>query len=128
MLHNFELLCNDLLALAIRESRALAGLEYQAADFYTERKSLLSRLEENLVELKNLRAGQKKLNKLEWNSSEEIKSLFSTIQRVVMKVLLLDKQNQEMLLQRGLVPANCLNSVVKPKNNFVVNLYRRHSV
>ena len=42
------------------------------------------------------------------NSVEEIKPLFQSIQNLLMKVLLLDRENQQIMLRRGLVPASHL--------------------
>jgi len=39
----------------------------------------------------------------------------------------LDRENQQALLRRGLVPARHINACSAPPSNFVATLYRRHN-
>ena len=53
--------------------------------------------------------------------------MFQTIQSLLMKVLLLDRENQQALLRRGLVPAKHLPPVAAQQPHYVAGLYQRHS-
>jgi len=44
-----------------------------------------------------------------------------------MKLLLLDRENQQALLQRGLVPPCHLATAAVQQPNFVANVYKRHT-
>ena len=44
-----------------------------------------------------------------------------------MKIILLDRENEQGLLRRGLVPARELPSVNQQRPNFVADLYRRQA-
>jgi hypothetical protein len=121
-LQAFRTLCEEALALVTRESQALLNQNYKPGDFNQGRKHLLPELELVLVRLQKQR-----LNRRQTIQSEEITKLFQTIQSLLMKVLLLDRENQQALLRRGLVPARHLPSVAAQQPHYVADLYRRNS-
>jgi len=128
-LRAFLLLCEDALALMTRESIALAGsAAYHPIEFCRRRKDLLPHLEKALTRLRSQRLAWQQEQQNSGAQNEEIKSLFQTIQGVLMKVLTLDRENQQALLRRGLVPAQHLPPAAAQKPNFVANLYRRNDV
>jgi hypothetical protein len=65
-------------------------------------------------------AGQRK-------SCEEIQDLFREIQSLLPRLLLLDRENQQEMLRRGVLPATQLPSASGQRPNFVTDLYRRHA-
>lgn len=124
-LRAFLLLCEDALALVTRENHALtSSAGYQPIEFCQRRKDLLPHLEKALTRLR--------IQRVVWQQSgreanEELKSLFQTIQGILMKVFTLDRENQQALLRRGLVPAQFVPSAAAQKPNFVAGLYQRHA-
>jgi hypothetical protein len=126
-LRSFVALCENVLALATRENRALvASQDYQPGEFHQQRQQLLPKLETTLSLLKQRRLiGQQ--NSPAGGHTDEIKSLFQTIQSLVMKILFLDRENQQALLRLGLVPPKHLPPVAAQQPNFVAGLYQRHS-
>ena len=60
-------------------------------------------------------------------SCGEVKNLFRDIQNLLPRLLLLDRENQQEMLRRGLLPATQLPPVASQRPNFVANLYRRHA-
>ena len=68
-----------------------------------------------------------RLNKRPTIFSDEVVDLFQTIQSLVMKTLLLDRENQQALLRRGMVPAISLPAVGAQQPHFVAGLYRQHA-
>ncbi len=46
-------------------------------------------------------------------------------QDLTMKIIVLDRENEQNLLRRGLVPARELPSVNRQRPHFVADLYRR---
>jgi hypothetical protein len=55
-----------------------------------------------------------------------VKELFQSVQGLVMKLLLLDRENQQALLRRGLVPTRHLATAAVQQPNFVASVYKRH--
>jgi len=56
-----------------------------------------------------------------------VKSLFQAVQGTLMKVLLLDRENQQAMLRRGLVPVRHLPAAAAQRPHFVTSLYQKHS-
>jgi len=57
----------------------------------------------------------------------EVKELFQSVQGLLMKVLLLDRENQQALLGRGLVPLRHLATAAVQQPQYVANVYKRHT-
>jgi hypothetical protein len=55
----------------------------------------------------------------------EIGMLLRQNQDLTMKIIVLDRENEQSLLRRGLVPARELPSVNRQRPHFVAELYRR---
>ena len=73
------------------------------------------------------------MNRLKWQqlAPEErsrhgdIARLLRQNQDLTMKIIVLDRENEQHLLRRGLVPARELPSVNRQRPHFVADLYRR---
>jgi hypothetical protein len=121
-------LCEEVRALAVRENQALTvGDGYAPFDFYQSRKNLLPRLEESLMALREWRHRWQQAGPAEIAGGPDLKGLFQSVQSLLMKVLLLDRENQQALLRRGLVPAQQLPSRAGQQPHCVADVYRRHS-
>jgi hypothetical protein len=121
-LQSFRALCEEVLALATRESQALAQQNYQPGEFNQKRKSLLPELESVLAKLVVHRKGRPSSAQ-----PEEIKTLFQGIEGMLMKILQLDRENQQALLRLGLVPANHFPAVAAQHPHYVADLYQKFS-
>lgn len=119
-LQSFCGLCEEVLALVTRESQALLNQNYQSGEFNQKRKSLLPELESALAKL-----GERRKSRRQDVHPEEIKTLFQTIESLLMKILLLDRENQQTLLRRGLVPAKHLPPVAAQRPHYVADLYQK---
>ena len=127
-LRSYLALCEEVLALVRRESQALAGSgEYQSFEFYQGRKTLLLRLDEALNLLRTWRQAWQRLDPAERAQHSEVKALLQAVQDVLVKILVLDRENQQALLRRGLVPARQVNSFASQPPHYAARLYRRHS-
>jgi hypothetical protein len=127
-LRAFLVLCQDALELIARENRALSGqVDYQSGEFHQSRKGLLPNLESALIKLRRRRQLWKQAKLSGVTTSDEIKTLFQAIQSVLMKALLLDRENQQAMLRRGLVPARHLPPAEAQQPHYVASLYRRHA-
>lgn len=127
-LRDFQALYDEVLALTARESRALAGPgDYQPFEFFSGRKTLLSRLDQSLNLLRTWRQAWQKLDPAERAQFTEVKSLLQAVQDSVVRILVLDRENQQALLRRGQLPARHVPSFAAQQPHFAAQLYRRHS-
>ncbi len=121
-------LCQDLLAIIEREAQALRRDDQPSLfEFYQARKSLLPRFSESLDSLRRHRIEWKKLSEAEREAHPEVTSSLRRNQELTMKLILLDRENEQGLLRRGLIPARELPSVNQQRPHFVAQLYRRQS-
>lgn len=128
-LRTYVALCEEVLNLATQENQALAGrAEHQPFEFDLKRKDLLPDIESLVIKLRQRRQAWQQVPASVRENCQEVKPLFQTIQNLVMKVLLLDRENQQAMLRRGLVPSNHLPAAVVQKPNYVANLYQRNSL
>jgi hypothetical protein len=127
-LHAFAELGNEALALASREHQALSGAaNYEPFDFYQVRKSLLVRLEPIIIKIKYWRQNWQLISIGERAGYPDVIAVIQMLQDLLVKALQLDRENQQALLRRGLVPARHVSAVAAPPSHFVANLYRRHA-
>lgn len=118
-------LCREILALAEKENRSLREAESSGTfEVVQERKSLLSRLNSSLLSIKNLRARVATGGSL----PPETRKLVQQVQEMIMRILVLDRENEQFLLRRGLIPARHVPPAARQKPHFVADLYRRQSV
>jgi hypothetical protein len=121
-------LCEEVMELTANESQALSEQSaYEPFDFFRRRKELLPRLDKSLAALRGWRQAWQNMNPTERAGCPEIKPLFQAAQSLLMKVLLLDRENQQAMLRRGLVPPRHLPSSAGQQPHCVADLYRRHA-
>jgi hypothetical protein len=115
-----------MLALVERESRALHAAEpYPAAEFQQARKDLLPRLDQSYKGLKEVRIFWQSLSAADRARQGETATLLRQCQEAMMKILVLDRENEQAMLRRGLLPASSLPSANRQRPHFVADLYRR---
>jgi hypothetical protein len=121
-------LCEEILSLTGRENRALNTPDDNPQfEFYRGRKALLSRLDEALNLLRTWRQAWQRLEPAERGRHAEVKQLLQAVQDSLVKTLVLDRENQQALLRRGLVPARHLPAFTSPPPHYAARVYRRHS-
>ncbi len=91
------------------------------------RKALLSRLGEVLNLLRTWRLAWQRLDAPERARYSEVKPLLQVVQDSLVKILVLDRENQQALLRRGLVPAQYMPSFTSQPPHHAAQVYRRHS-
>ena len=127
-LRAFAAVGEEALALAAREHQALAGnAGYEPFEFCRLRKDLLNRLEPLIVGIRHWRQFWQQISPLERAGCSGVIDVIQTLQNLLVKILQLDRENQQALLRRGLVPARHVSSCAAPPSNYVANLYRRHN-
>ncbi len=116
----------ELLQLAEREGQALRRAESASLfEFYQARKALLPRFSQSLETLRQHRIKWQKLSLAERAQFPQIPVLLRRSQDLTMKVIVLDRENEQLLLRRGLVPPREIPSVNRQRPHFVANLYKR---
>lgn len=121
-------LCQELLRLAEQESRSLksSSESFPSNQFCQQRKTLLARLEKSVVLLKQHRLAWQKLPSQERQHSPEVSNLLRMGQDLSMRLLMIDRDNEQALLKRGLLPAKSLPPQESQRPHYVANLYRQN--
>ena len=121
--------CRELLAIGEGEAQALRRADNPSLfEFFQLKKNLLPRLNQTLDNLRKHRVKWQGLSSEERARHPEIGPLLRRNQDLAMKVILLDRENEQGLLRRGLVPPRELPSVNRQRPHFVAELYRRQCV
>jgi len=125
-LRQHQVICRELLTLAERESPLLRhGPMTALNEIYEARKTLLPRLADSLEKIRRHRQDWQALTAAARAAQPEINFLVRQVQDLTMRVLHLDRENEQGLLRRGLVPARDVGSVGQQRPHFVADLYRR---
>jgi hypothetical protein len=125
-LRNYQTLSRELLSLAEQESQALRqGETARLREISAARKDLLPRLSEALEKLRGHRRTWQGQSTTERSAQPEIAFLIRQTQDLIMRAILLDRENEQGLLRRGLIPARELPSASPQRSHFVADLYRR---
>lgn len=132
-LRNHHDVCRNFLALFTEENAALRDPQPWAAGPFTEqRKRLLPQLESVLIRLRSCREQWSQMNVGERARCGEINHLLRDIQNLLPRILLLDRENQQEMLRRGVVPPSQVAAVAhaavaSQRPHFVAGLYQRHT-
>jgi len=86
---------------------------------------LLPQLDELLNKIRQHRIAWQKLSPAERGQHPEVVMLLQRNQDLIMKIIVLDRENEQTLLRKGLVPARSLPSANRQRPHFVAELYRR---
>lgn len=120
--------CNALLELAHKESEALRSpAPFPVLAMQVERKALLSRLDSVLKLLVRRRNLWQKSGKDSVAHNPQVARLLQTALDTIMRVLVLDRENEQQLLRRGLVPVRALPPAQQSQPHYVARLYQRHT-
>jgi len=120
--------CNALLELAHKEAQALnKPAPFPALAIQVERKALLCRLECALTLFSQKRALWNCSGKERVPGDPRFTRLLQTALDTIMRVLVLDRENEQQLLRRGLLRARCLPPAEQSRPHYVARLYERHT-
>jgi cellobiose-specific phosphotransferase system component IIA len=125
-LREHQAICRQLLTLAEKESQALRNDDTEMLQEITDvRRTLLPGLSESLERVRQHRSHWQMLTTAERGTQPEVPFLLRQTQDLIMKAILLARENEQGMLRRGLVPARELPSANQNRPHFVANLYRR---
>ena len=120
--------CEELLEVARHENAALRDPEtYQSGTHDSQRKDLLVQLNTLLNRLHTHRLHWQQTDPRERAEHPQIYRLIRIAQELAMKVIVLDRENEQKLLRRGFVPTRYVASSIPQQSHFVSELYRRHA-
>ena len=91
------------------------------------RKNLLAQLTDSLDKIRELRITWLKLEPAQREGHPEIAELLRENQDLIMKILVLDRENEQTLLRHGLVPPRHVPSANRQRPHFVANMYQRNA-
>ena len=122
-------ICQELLEATEQEGQALRRPgKPSLTEFFERKKNLLPRYNQSLDGLRKHRMDWQKLSLDERAHWPEVGMLLRKNQDLTMKIIVLDRENEQALLRRGLVPPRQLPSVNRQRPHFVADLYRRQCV
>jgi len=128
-LQAFAGVCKEILSLATLEHQALASeVDYQAPEFNQRRRTLLSDIESLLQKFRSRRLVWQQIPHSQREQFKDLNLLFEGIQGLLTRVISLDRENQQAMLKRGLVPAQHLPGTTGQQLHYVEHLYRRNSL
>ena len=119
-------LYQEILSIVQREGQSLKHWDnLNSVELIQAKTSLLPRLDRSLDKLKQHRIAWQKMTPVERGQNPAIAPLLRQNQDLIMKIIVLDRDNEQTLLRRGLVPPRQLPSLNRQRPHFVPELYRR---
>jgi hypothetical protein len=120
-------LCREVLELVEREGEALRQPgEFEGRDFAVRRASLLPRLEKSLGALRHAREAWLRLDPRVRSRQTDLDSLLRDNQNLIMKIIVLDRENEQALLRRGLLPPGHLPTSQSQRPHMVAARYAKN--
>jgi hypothetical protein len=117
--------CLELLALVQSEGEALrAGDVSRQSRFYEARKTISTRLGESLDRIRVHRARWSEMSQRERAEFPDVPQALRQNQDLIMRIIVLDRENEQLLLRHGLAPARSLPSANRQRPGYVAGLYR----
>lgn len=120
-------LAQEILAVVEKEGEALRASEpVLPKPLVALKKLLLPRLTQSVERLRQHRMAWQKMSPEERAQHADAAALLRQNQEVIMKIILLDRENEQLLLRHGLVPPGQLPPSQRQRAGLVAGLYRHH--
>jgi hypothetical protein len=114
-LREHRYVCSEILKLVEKENHLLrARQSVQAFSLRSTRKNLLADLSDSLDKVRELRVAWLKLPPGQKHGHPEVAELLRENQNLIMKVLVLDRENEQTLLRQGFGPARPAPAIAMP--------------
>lgn len=121
-------LCQEICAQVERESHLLRGDDERSAfASYQKKKGLLPQLEESLNRIREHRNTWRSLDPAERTQYSKVAELVKANQDLIMKIIVLDRENEQALLRKGLGHQRSPLSAPLPRPHYVAGLYHRNA-
>ena len=111
--------------LVEEENQALRGPDYDTR-FSERRQKILPELHRVLQQLRSDRQQWLALEVGHRRRHPAIAGLLQDSMDLIMKIIVLDRENEQILLRRGMLPANKLPAAQSQQPHYVAQLYQRH--
>ena len=119
-------LCQEILALVEAENQSLRSSEViDIQSIIPKRQAFVQRLHQSIEQLRKQRILWQQMPPGEKSKNLEIGRLLKQNQELIMKIVMLDRENEQLLLRKGMVPSQHLPPVQRQQPHFVSELYRR---
>lgn len=119
-------LCRQILAVVEHENQDLRRSgPFDVKAQASTRKNLLERLKSALDQIRRHRQAWQQLSPAERARHPEVVPLLRQNQDLIMKIVVLDRENEQILLRRGLLPPQHLPPAQRQRAHFVADLYRQ---
>lgn len=118
-------LYREVLELVEGETRELSHGTGDMSRFEAARRELLPRLAGAVERMAALRQAWQACDPARRSRHPEVGAFIRENQDLLMKAMVLDRENEQELLRRGMVPVRDLPSVNRQRPHFVTDLYRR---
>ncbi len=125
-LENHVALCHEIWTHVERESHSLCQSE-ESSGSYQEKKGLLPHLEESLNRIREHRNTWRRLDPAERAKYSRVLALVKANQDMIMKILVLDRENEQALLRKGLGHKHSPLPAALPRPHYVAGLYNRNA-
>ena len=126
-LHAHLALCEEVLELVTREGEALRGADpADRRSFAEQRNALLPRLTQSLDSLRRAREVWQQLDPAARARQTEAEALMRRNQDLIMKIIVLDRENEQALLRQGLFPPGQLPAANRQRPHVVAAQYLKH--
>jgi hypothetical protein len=121
-------LCQEICAQVERESHQLRQADEKSAfASYQKKKDLLPQLEESLNRIREHRNTWRRLNPAERAQHSKVPGLVKANQDLIMKIIVLDRENEQLLLRKGLGHQPSPVSAPSPRPHYVAGIYHRNA-
>jgi hypothetical protein len=116
--------CEEMLALVSREREALqTPAPFPGPEFARQRNALLPRLTRSLDSLSRRRAAWVALPMAVRTRTSGADALMQRNQELIMRIIVLDRENEQTLLRRGLLPPGHLPASQRQRPQLVARCY-----
>ena len=127
-LTTYRNLCEAILTLASKENSELRGpAPSSTPERVALRKKFLAQLTDSLNKIREHRVAWMRLEPSVRQGHPEIAELLRENQNLIMRILVLDRENEQALLRKGLVPLRQVPSANRQRPHFVASMYQRNS-
>lgn len=117
----------DLLGHLERESQHLRQVDAPQSSAASEaRKQALPKLDAALQRIRQHRNFWLSLSPEVRSTKHEIRELLRQNQDLIMRLIILDRENEQLLLRRGLIPPKHLPPAQRQRPHYVADMYRRN--
>ena len=121
-------ICEKAYELVQEENRVLNSPTPRNAYAHADRrKELLERVTGSMVRVKAHKVVWEKLPLSERSKSMDISNLIKQNMDLIMKTVMLDRENEKLMLQHGMAPPDRLPSSRQNNPSAVAGMYQRHS-